>query len=132
MNNDCQRAGIYKATLPDGKFYIGSTIDFKKRYGTHKYSFNNIGKRKGTALSAYIWDNKTDPSDPTPPITWEMIAEAPPYRKGGRYCDLCLTEKMIIAKGFGNPNQLNRRTDIALKCKHRAKHKLKKNAQEDE
>ena len=112
LDNDCQQAGIYKATvLPphgNGEYYVGSTIDFKARWDSHRYSFRHEEKKGATALS------------------WEIIANPKPYTKGGRTCDLCLTEKLYICKGFQDKRQLNRRTDIALKCKHRAKHRLKK------
>ena len=128
MAKNCQQAGIYKATLPNGKFYIGSSVNFKSRYGVHKHSFKYNKKETATALSTYVWEQRNDPDnpwDPVPSIKWEMLDHPTPYQKGGRLCDLCLTEKLYIAKGFSNPNQLNKRTDIALKCKHRKKHRLK-------
>ena len=44
--------------------------------------------------------------------------------KGNRYCQLCLTEKMYIARNFCNAQYLNKRSDLALKIRHRAKHRL--------
>ena len=33
--------GIYKITNPEGKVYIGQSIDIWMRIGTHKYTNNN-------------------------------------------------------------------------------------------
>ena len=41
-----------------------------------------------------------------------------PTRKGA---DLCLTEKLFILKSFNNPAYLNKRSELALKCRHKAK-----------
>ena len=44
LNNDCQQFDvIYEATTMENppKKYVGSTVDFKKRYGVHKHSFKN-------------------------------------------------------------------------------------------
>ena len=127
LDNDCKQAGIYKATvLPphgNGEYYVGSTIDFKTRWDSHRYSFRHEEKKGATALSHHLWDKEMNEN---PPLKWEILANPKPYMKGGRACDLCLTEKLYICKGFQDKRQLNRRTDIALKCKHRAKHRLKK------
>ena len=45
----------------------------------------------------------------------------PDHVTGGRQCDLCLTEKLFILKNFNNPNYLNKRSELALKCRHKAK-----------
>ena len=34
--------------------------------------------------------------------------------------DLCLSEKVEIAKHFRDPRHLNKKSDIALACKHRS------------
>ena len=128
VKNDCpleknclQKSVIYRATLPDGAQYIGSTEDFKKRYIQHKSNFRNSNTKNATALSKYIWDKSWNPN---PTIQWDILAEAPTYKKGQRHCALCLTEKLFIARNIKNPRCINKRTDIALKCKHKARHRL--------
>ena len=46
------------------------------------------------------------------------------YRKGGRLCGLCTAEKIHIMDNIQNPEYLNRRTELAQKCRHKAKFKL--------
>ena len=58
---------------------------------------------------------------PEPRIKWSIIAKASSYKKVNRACDLCLTEKMHIAQIFNNPSYLNKRSEIALRCRHRTK-----------
>ena len=125
MDKHCLQGGIYKASFDHNgttKIYIGSTINFKQRYGTHKFSFTHETDKNSTALSAYLWEHGLQ--NEYPRIKWEMLTNAPEYTKGGRQCDLCLTEKVYILKGFADPNQLNRRSDIALQCRHKKKHRL--------
>ena len=121
LQGACQQAGIYKATLENGKFYIGSTIDFKKRFNSHTHSFRHEEHKNSTTLSHHIWETQLQPS---PKINWQIVKNTPVYKKGGRECDLCLTEKLFILKNISDPNLLNRNTDLALKCKHRARHRL--------
>ena len=47
---------------------------------------------------------------------------AKPYRKGAHYCDLCLTEKVVIALADGS--YLNKRSEINSKCRHANEFKL--------
>ena len=133
LENNCQQAGIYKATVQpphgNGEYYVGSTIDFKQRWDGHKFSFRHYENKGATALSHHLWDEGLNQlclteKRETNPLKWEILENPPVYQKGGRYCELCLTEKLQICKGFNDPKQLNRRTDIALKCKHRAKWRL--------
>ena len=51
-------------------------------------------KEKVTTLSEYIWklkDQKTPFS-----IKWSVKAKAYAFSSGGKRCDLCITEKMVI------------------------------------
>ena len=125
LDNDCkgQTDVIYHAKVLDGlegeqKEYVGSTVNFKKRWYGHTESFRNEGSKHKTTLSSHIWEKKLNPE---PKIKWSIVARAPSYKKGNRSCDLCLTEKMYIADTFNNPAYLNKRTELALKCRHKAK-----------
>ena len=124
IKDNCnQKNVIYQATVLEGeeKKYIGSTIDFKKRWYKHKGSFRNDANKGETTLSSHIWEAGLNPE---PQIKWEVIARATPYQKGGRNCDLCLTEKMWISQTFHNPAFLNQRSELAVRCRHRRKHLL--------
>ena len=46
------------------------------------------------------------------------------YRCGSRRCEICLTEKYVIAK-TNHKNLLNKRTEIISKCRYRNKYILK-------
>ena len=118
---------IYKATVTtndesETKEYIGSTeTEFKLRYSNHKYSFNNISRQTATKLSQYIWNLKTEEKDVN--IKWEIKQQSRPYKCGTRKCDLCIAEKYEILKS--DPSKtLNKRNEIANKCRHRSKFKL--------
>ena len=122
LENRYQQAGVYKATIQgEDKFYIGSSNNFKKRYSSHKYSFKHENQKNATTLSHFIWDRKLGPD---PRIKWEIVKTALPYQKGSRACALCLTEKLLILENFNDSRMLNRKTDIALKCKHKGRHRL--------
>ena len=44
-----------------------------------------------------MWDKELGPE---PDIEWSILAHAPAYKLGQRNCDLCLTEKVEIAKNY--------------------------------
>ena len=121
LDNNCnQTEVIYHAKLLEGepKEYVGSTENFKKRYSAHKSSFRNENTKISTTLSSYVWEAGLNPE---PKIKWSIIQKASSYRKGNRTCDLCITEKLHISKYFNDPNHLNKRSELALRCRHRRK-----------
>ena len=89
IENNCnQKNVIYQATVLEGdeKKYIGSTIDFKKRWYKHRGSFRNDSNKGETTLSSHIWEAGLNPE---PRIKWEIIARATPYQKGERHFVTC-------------------------------------------
>ena len=120
LEGNCRQFNVvYHATvIEDDKKYIGSASDFKKRYYGHADSFRNTNSKSSTTLASHIWEAGLSPN---PLLKWSIIANATPYSKGNRQCDLCLTEKLHISKTFGNPSYLNKRSELALRCRHRAK-----------
>ena len=57
-------------------------------------------------------------------INWSIAASAAPYTSVSKKCDLCLTEKLLIATS--DPKTiLNKRDEIMSKCRHMNKFKLK-------
>ena len=121
IKDNCnQKNVIYHARVAEGeeKKYIGSTVNFKKRWYMHTGSFRNGSQKSQTTLASHIWDAGLNPN---PKIEWSILTKATPYMKGSRLCDLCLTEKLYISKNFNNPQYLNQRTEIALRCRHRRK-----------
>ena len=126
VNNQCKSGPlIYRATVTSGMHtkhtYVGCTEDFKKRHSNHKQSFKNESRKNETVLSQHIWNKGLNPN---PNINWEIITHAQTYRRGNRFCDLCTTEKLLIAKELGKTFCLNKRSDFTNACVHKAKHKL--------
>ena len=126
-NGDCQKENVaIKATVTSEqttKYYYGlSEPEFKLRYNNHTAFFRNKSKEKDTRLSIYIWQLKEDekPYD----ITWSVVTSAAPYRCGTRHCDLCLTEKLVIAQADPE-TMLNKKSELVSKCRHSNKFKLK-------
>ena len=121
IKDDCnQKNVIYHARVAEGeeKKYIGSTIDFKKRWYGHVGSFRNENSKSETTLASHVWDTGLNPD---PKIEWSILSKAEPYVKGSKMCDLCLTEKLLISKTFNDTQYLNQRSEMALRCRHRRK-----------
>ena len=117
---------IYKATVKtEGQemFYLGCCEgEFKSRFNNHSQSFKKQAHMNDTRLSNYIWNLKQRKEVFN--IVWSIAAKASPYTGGSRKCDLCLTEKLLIAKSESG-RMLNTRAEIFSKCRHQNKFKLK-------
>ena len=114
-----QKNVIYQATVKsdqEEKKYIGCASEFKTRYYSHTSSFRNEGLKNATALASYVWEKQLGPN---PDIKWEILDKAPAYSLGSRNCDLCLTEKLHIARNIKSPQHLNKRGELAQRCRHR-------------
>ena len=92
---------LYKTEIHvenDYKSYYGAVEgEFKFKYNNHTKSFRNRHHEHDTELSKYIW--KLKDLGKTFTLKWSIAAYASPYWCGTRPCDLCLTEKYIIARG---------------------------------
>ena len=117
----CTKCVIYKASTQQIQ-YIGATEgEFKTRYNNHTHSFREINKRTSTTLSQYIWDNNLQP---TPNIKWKILKKCTIQKPSQETCDLCTSEKLYILKNIRNPKNINKRSDIGNKCKHKNRHML--------
>ena len=102
--------------------YHGSTEgEFKARYNGHGTSFRLRSHEKESELSKFIWSLKDKGVPYT--IKWSIAARAHPYKCGTRRCDVCISEKTIIARSK-HPRLLNKRSEIVSKCRHRNKFRL--------
>ena len=119
---------VYKATVSvptvpsePTKIYYGLTEpDFKTRYYNHKTSFKHAHKRHATELSKYMWDLKD--KGMRGEIKWEIAKRSTPYKCGTRRCDLCLSEKLLIA--LADPSSLlNKRSELTSSCRHYKKYR---------
>ena len=120
MDGNCKAESIvYEATVKskdEEKKYIGiCATDFKRRFNNHTASFRHEKKKKSTELSKYVWELKEKKADFK--ITWKILARAAAYRNGAKQCDLCLTEKFIIATA-DRRNLINKRSELVSKCRH--------------
>ena len=128
LEGECRASNIiYKATIKsqhEQKIYYGLCEgEFKARYSNYLKSFKHEKYKSDTELSKYIWELKSKNCQFD--VSWTIAAKAPPYRCGAIRCDLCLTEKLIIAKS--DPKQvLNKRAELISKCRHQNKFCLNK------
>ena len=124
LKGECiQTDVIYHVETPEvpPKKYIGCAGNFKKRYGSHTSSFRHERYQTSTTLSHHLWDKNLNED---PDLVWSIIDKAPSYKIGNRYCDLCLTEKTHILRNIHDPDYLNKRTELAQRCRHKAKFRL--------
>ena len=131
--NECPLSGqclsesvIYRAAVKTDDrehIYVGLTEPpFKSRYADHKSSFQNRIHKSKTELSKCIW--KLKDQEVYFDIKWDIIVKSIPYICGSRKCDLCLSEKLVIARA--EPGKLlNSRAEIISKCRHQNKFTLK-------
>ena len=102
--------------------YYGSTENFKDRYSSHKSAiYGENPPTNPTTLSSYIW--KLRDNNENFNIKWSIKEKGHPFSSGGRACDLCVTEKLVIMTSDKN-SMLNKRDEILEKCRHRRKHLL--------
>ena len=126
LEGRCQTPSlVYEAkvnSIEGTKRYIGQTaVTFKLRWNNHKQSFNQAHKRHSTSLSSYIWQLKR--RNINYDISWVTRSLAKPMERGGRSCNLCLTEKTMIA-GCKDDSYLNKRNEVMTRCLHRFPHLL--------
>ena len=117
---------VYEAeveTAINTKTYYGLTErTFKDRFNQHQSDIRHEKNRHSTALSSYVHSLKDENIPYT--IKWKINSRAYPYQCGGRQCDLCLQEKLVIC--LADPEKtLNSRTEIVSKCRHKRKFTLR-------
>ena len=120
---------IWKSVINQADVYAEDTVmtyygltenEFKTRCSKHKSSFRDKNRNQ-TSLSSYIWKLK-DREIPYV-VDWSIKARGHPFSSGGRSCDLCLTEKLVILTADQN-TMLNKRDELLEACRHRRKHLL--------
>ena len=122
LQGRCQSRGIvYKGvvkSVEEEKEYIGqTTTTFKLRYGTHKNTFGDRSKKTKTGLSKHMWELKRRGVEAD--VEFDIITCAMPRAKGASVCDICITEKTLIARA--DPSRsLNKRNEVMNPCRHLA------------
>ena len=125
VGGSCLEEGVvYEATVTapgqETKTYIGSSSTSIKTRINH-CDFRLRSREHATTLSSHVWRLKDLGVDPA--VTYRIKGKAKPYSPTSRICPLCTLEKLFIAKSDEN-STLNRRTEIANKCRHKAKFAL--------
>ena len=128
LDNKCLiEAVVYKAAVstpnkPEQVYYGQTGATFKKRYYGHDFDLSHPpeDENSGTSLSRYVWGLKE--SGKAFDIAWSIEKKCAPYRCGSRRCDVCISEKAVIA--MADPSKtLNSRSEIVSGCRHRARFK---------
>ena len=131
--NNCPLAGsclktciVYRADIMKQNemhiYYDASDGEFKYRYNNQTNLCRNQDYENKTEVSKYIWQLKRNGIEFN--LEWSITGYATPYRRGTKICDLCLTEKYIIAIA-NQSNILNKRIELISKCRHKNKYILK-------
>ena len=119
------RACVYTATVEaeeEEHVYHGTAEgEVKARIKRHETSFRHRKYESDTELSKFIWELKDKEAEYT--IRWAVELKAYPYKCGAKRCDLCLSEKMVIARSR-HGGMLNTRSELVSKCRHRNKFNL--------
>ena len=90
-----------------------------ERYKNHTATFRNKSKQKSTKLSKNIWELKENSIQHK--ISWDIASTVRPYNGYTQKCDLCLREKLRIAKA--DPSSLlNTLYEFISKCRHEQIH----------
>ena len=123
---------VYQATVtlenpeisdnPENVYFGICEGSFKPRYRNHLKSFNNRRYKTDTELSEHIWKLKDRGMSYS--IKWDIKSRASSYKCGTKRCDLCVTEKVIIAR-CNHKGLLNKRSELMSKCRPRNKFILK-------
>ena len=79
-------------------------------------------KYNATKLSKAFWHAKKAGKNSV--IEWSIAACTTPYYPGGRWCNLCLAEKLFILR-VDLTTMIDKRSELNGKCCHKNKFKLK-------
>ena len=112
---------VISATPRENLYYGIASGPFKPRYRNHTKSFNNRQYEHDTKLSEFVWKLKDRDINYT--VKWEIVSNASPYRAGSNRCNLCVSEKVVIAR-CNHKGLLNKRTELLNKCRHKNKFML--------
>ena len=100
---------VYEATFSttnQTNTYFGlAEGSFKSRYNNHTKSFRLRRYEHDTELSKHIWSLKDRNIEIN--LKWRIKTKATPYKCGSRKCDLCLAEKVAIARFIKQKNRVD-------------------------
>ena len=117
------KAAVSQTPSQINKYYYGiCEKSFKEWYSNHAPRFRNKSNQKCTELSKHIWELKGNSIQHQ--ISWDIASRARPYNGCIRKCDLCLKEKLMIAKADSSA-LINTRDEFISQCRQINKLTLK-------
>ena len=128
LNGEClTRASVYKGKIrtPSGEIdrrYLGvAEPEFKGRWQDHMTSCNYVKYKNKTKLSQEFWTLKEEGHDLDRyrDVSFEIVKKSVPYKAGGKKCNLCLWEKLLIMQN--EEEVINKRDEFVNKCRHAPK-----------
>ena len=126
LNQKClSECLVYNAVVNTSRtknYFAICEKNFKERYNNPTSSFKNKSRQKSKEVSSCIWELKENRKNYT--IDWLISVKVHPYICGTRKCDLCLSDKLMIAKA-NSASLLNKRDELVSKCRHMNKFTLK-------
>ena len=106
------------------KFYLGICgTEFKTGFNNHKKCFRHRENEKVTELSKYIWELKGKHTEYE--IRWSIARISSGFNPVSKSCNLCLLEKLLLYNFSDKSRLINKRLDLASKCRHENKYMLK-------
>ena len=119
----CSNCEVYREYgAQKENLYNGSTSSpFKTRYSKHLTINRHERYENETELLKLIWRLKRKEINYT--LSRGITSRAQPYKCGSRRCDLCLAEKVVIAR-CRHPGMIEKRTELLAKCRHRNEYLL--------
>ena len=118
IKNIVYKAKVSSPGMSDKCYYGVSATTFKLRYTDHKSSFKHEKYKNKSELSKYIWYLKGQNKQFH--IAWSIFRKAKPCQEGSHYCDLCMTEKLVIAQSDSR-FCINKKSEIVSTCRHKSK-----------
>ena len=108
---------VYRATVHvsnsdsvDDMHSIGLTErTFKERYTSHMLNFKLERYAGATELSQYVWTSRRTARSTR--LKYEVLRMAPAYSSTSKRCQLCTTEKLLIAIA-SRKTLLNKRSEL--------------------
>ena len=84
-------------------------------------SCNYVKYKNKTKLSQEFWTLKEQGHDLDRyrDVSFEIVKKSVPYKAGGRKCNLCLWEKLLIMQN--EEEVINKRDEFVNKCRHAPK-----------
>ena len=117
-------AEIITDSQQPSNFYLGiCETEFKTRFNNHKKSFCHRQNEKDTELSKYIWKLKYKHTEYQ--IRLSIVRKSSGYNPVTKSCKLCLLEKLLLRNFSDKSRLINKRLDLASKCRHENKYMLK-------